>query len=105
MEAWRIDIQSSGGHLACDHQFAVSNREAVMQSSEPQCEIALMLCESLIHLLVEEGVIAKHKAIEAIEGVAELASEMAENGSGSASRKRNAAAHVKTIAESLRLKD
>jgi len=43
--------------------IAGSNREAVMQSSEPQCEIALMLCESLIHLLVEEGVIAKHKAI------------------------------------------
>jgi hypothetical protein len=76
-----------------------------MQSSEPQCEIALMLCESLIHLLVEEGVIPKHKAIEAIEGVAELASEMGANGSVCASRKRNAAALVQTIAESFRLKD
>ena len=73
-----------------------------MQSSEPQCEIALMLCESLIHLLVEEGVIAKHKAIE---GVAELASEMGANKSASARRKRNAAALVETIAESFRLKD
>ena len=76
-----------------------------MKSSEPQCEIALMLCESLIHLLVEEGVIAKHKAIEVIEGVAELASEMGANGSASAGRKRNAAALVETIAESFRLKD
>lgn len=76
-----------------------------MQSSMPQCDIALMLCESLIHLLVEEGVIAKHKAIEAIEGVAELASEMAANGSASPHRKRNAVAVVETIAESLRLKD
>jgi len=82
-----------------------SNREGVMQSSVPQCEIALMLCESLIHLLVEEGVIAKHKAIEAIEGVADLASEMAANGSASAGRERNAAALVETIAESFRLKD
>jgi hypothetical protein len=76
-----------------------------MQSFVPQCEIALMLCESLIHLLVEEGVIAKHKAIEAIEGVADLASEMAANGSTFAGRERNAAALVETIAESFRLKD
>jgi hypothetical protein len=76
-----------------------------MQSPESHCEIALMLCESLIHLLVEEGVIAKHKAIETIEGVAELASEMAANESASADRKPNAAAVVETIAESLRLKD
>ena len=76
-----------------------------MKSAEPHCEIALMLCESLIHLLVEEGVIAKHKAIEAIEGAAELASEMAANGSASAGKKRDAAAILETIAESFRLKD
>jgi hypothetical protein len=63
------------------------------------------VCESLIHLLVEEGVIAKDKAIEMIEGVAELASEMAANESASAGRKPNAAAVVEMIAESLRLKD
>ena len=56
-------------------------------------------------MLVEEGVIANHKAIETIEGVAELASEMAANESASADRKPNAAAVVETIAESLRLKD
>lgn len=76
-----------------------------MQSPEPHCEVALMLCESLIHLLVEEGVIAKYKAIEAIEGVAELASEMAVNGSAPAREKRNAAALVERMAESFRLKD
>ena len=76
-----------------------------MQSPEAHCEIALMLCESLIHLLVEEGVIAKHKAIETIEGVAELASEMAANESAPAGKKRNAAALVETMAESFRLKD
>ena len=76
-----------------------------MKSADAQCEISLMLCESLIHLLVEEGVIAKHRAIEAIEGVAELASEMAVNGNGFAGGKRNAKARVETIAESLKLKD
>ena len=76
-----------------------------MQSSELPCEIALMLCESLIHLLVEEGVIAKHKAIETIEGIAELASEMAASEGASAGTKRDAAAVIEMIAESLRLKD
>ena len=38
-----------------------------------------MLCESLIHVLVEEGVLTKVKAIEAIETVAELTHEIAES--------------------------
>ena len=52
----------------------------VSPMSDPQGRIALMLCESLFHLLVEEGVITKAKAMEAIEGVAELTREMAEAG-------------------------
>lgn len=36
-----------------------------------------MLCESILHVLVEEGVLSKAKAIEAIETVAELTREMA----------------------------
>jgi len=47
---------------------------------DPQGRVALMLCESLFHLLVEEGVITKAKTMEAIEGVAELMRETAENG-------------------------
>ena len=42
----------------------------VCRMSDPQGRVALMLCESLFHLLVEEGVITKAKAMEAIEGVA-----------------------------------
>jgi hypothetical protein len=53
--------------------------ELVMRSPQPHCEVALMLCESLIHLLVEEGVLTKAKAIEAIETVAELTHEIAES--------------------------
>ena len=51
-----------------------------MPYSDPQGRIALMLCESLFHVLVEEGVITKAKAMEAIEGVAELTREMADSG-------------------------
>jgi hypothetical protein len=38
-----------------------------------------MLCESLIHVLVEEGVLTKAKAIEAIKTVVELTHEIAES--------------------------
>ena len=38
-----------------------------------------MLCESTLHVLVEEGILTKAKAIEAIETVAELTNELAEN--------------------------
>jgi hypothetical protein len=51
-----------------------------MSNSDPQGRVAVMLCESLFHLLIEEGVITKAKAIEAIEGVAELTREIAESG-------------------------
>ena len=37
-----------------------------------------MLCEGVLHVLVEEGVLSKAKAIEAIETVAELTREMAD---------------------------
>ena len=47
-----------------------------MPHSDPQRRVALMLCESLFHVLVEEGVLTKAKAMEAIEGVVELTREM-----------------------------
>ena len=47
-------------------------------SSDPQGRVALMLCESVLHVLVEEGVLTKTKAIEAIETVVELTREIAE---------------------------
>ena len=50
-----------------------------MRSPQPHCEVALMLRESLIHVLVEEGILTKAKAIEAIETVAELTHEIAES--------------------------
>jgi hypothetical protein len=47
-----------------------------MPAPDPQGQIALMLCESLFHVLVEQQIITREQAIEAIEGVAELAREM-----------------------------
>ena len=72
--------------------------------SDPQGRVALMLCETLFHLLVEEGVITKEKAIEAIEGVAELTREMAEAGP-SDTKNQAAALLVRAIAESFAIKD
>jgi hypothetical protein len=40
-------------------------------------EIALLLCESLIHVVVEEGVFSGETVLEAPEGMAELAREQA----------------------------
>ena len=37
-----------------------------------------MLCESILHVLVEEGALSKAKAIEAIETVSEATREIAD---------------------------
>jgi hypothetical protein len=55
-------------------------------------------------LLVEERIIGKEKALEAIEGVAELACEMAEH-NGMSSRNRTAITLAESIAASFRSKD
>jgi hypothetical protein len=56
--------------------------DGTLPSLDPHGQVALMLCESLLHILVEEGVITKEKAIDAIETVAEVTRQMAENGKG-----------------------
>lgn len=55
-----------------------------MQADDPQGEVALLLCESLLHVLVEEGLIPKERALEALEGIAEVAEEMHARGRRSA---------------------
>ena len=75
-----------------------------MPSPEAHGEVALMLFESLLHLLVEERIIGKEKALEAFEGVAELACEMAEH-NGMSSRNRTAITLAESIAASFRSKD
>jgi hypothetical protein len=41
----------------------------------PEGQASLMLCESILHLLVEERVITNERALEAINGVLELLQE------------------------------
>jgi hypothetical protein len=79
-------------------------RRKKMSNSDPQGRVALMLCENLFHLLVEEGVIPKAKAMETIEGVAELIRETAETGNP-ANASSVAAGLVEGIAKSFALKD
>jgi hypothetical protein len=72
-----------------------------MSSSDPQGRVALMLCESVLHVLVEEGVLTKAKAIEAIETVVELTREMVPP----TIETRIAEGLLKAIAESFASKD
>ncbi len=81
-------------------KLPLDNGWEAMTSRDPQARVALMLCESLIHVLVEEGVLSKANAIET---VAELTREMA-NGNP-AVEAHIAAGLVKSIAESFALKD
>jgi hypothetical protein len=67
-----------------------------------QGEIALMLCESILHVLVEKGVITKAAAIDAIETVGDAMREMAQDIPTSANR--TAADSVTEIAQSFMLK-
>ena len=73
-----------------------------MSSPEAQGEVALMLFESLLHLLVDEGIIGKEKALETIEGVAELVCEMAGH-NGMSSRNRTAMTLAESIAASSKV--
>jgi hypothetical protein len=60
----------------------------------------MMLCESLLHLLVEQGGLSRQKVIETIDGIAELLDEAAE-GDFQAVNARAAAVLVDTIRESF----
>jgi hypothetical protein len=53
-----------------------------------QGPLALMLCEALLHVLVERRVIEKKHALEAIDSVAELVAELEQRTSRSAEARR-----------------
>jgi hypothetical protein len=75
-----------------------------MPPSDPQGRVALMLFESLLHVLVDESVLTKSKAIEAIETVLELTRDIADAGSPNPTDEA-AISLVEGIAESFRIKD
>jgi hypothetical protein len=45
---------------------------------DPEAEVALLLCEVLLHVLVEQRAISREAAFSAIESVLELAREATE---------------------------
>ena len=48
------------------------------EGPDPHGQVALLLCESLFHLLVEQGILSHQAVLEALEGVAELIEEAAD---------------------------
>lgn len=69
-------------------ETCVTAKEGTRPSPDPHGQVALMLCESLLHVLVEERILTKEKALDAIETVAELTREMAETGKNAATSAR-----------------
>ena len=76
-----------------------------MSCPDPHGRVALMLCESLLHVLVERGMLTKANAIEAIDTVADLTQEMAEDVGPPAAANHFAVKLVEAIAQSFAIKD
>jgi hypothetical protein len=88
--------------LDCDFATPITE-EAAMSVPDPDGQLSLMLCESILHILVEEGVISKEKALEAIDGVVQLARENDEIGRRP-SASRSAVQLIEAIARTFALK-
>jgi hypothetical protein len=78
-------------------------REYCLRSEKRRSLCSLMLCESLLHVLAEESVITREKALDAINTVAELTRELADGDPTTAPQ--IAADLVQAIAASFALKD
>ena len=61
----------------CDKRFAEALYCPMTLTPDPHGQAALMLCESLMLLLVERGVIGKDQAANAIDGIIEVKREIA----------------------------
>jgi hypothetical protein len=70
---------------------------ASMQVRDCHGEVSLLLCESLLHLLVEEGVIKQAKALDAVETVVEVTREMVEADPASSAAARLAEALARSF--------
>jgi hypothetical protein len=68
----------------------VAQKKQLDSEPDPHGQMALMLCESLLHELVENGVITKAQALGAIDTVVELAREAAESDRPLGSARRRA---------------
>ena len=75
-----------------------------MAALDPHGKVALMLCESLLHALVEEAVLPREKALQAIAVVAELMQDPAEIRAAEG-QESSPAALIARIAETFAVKD
>ena len=84
-------------------------QKKLQSAPDPHGQVALMLCESLLHELVESGLLTKAQALGVIDTVAELAREAAESNQplGWAHRgvqRRSAAVIIEAIRKSFVVK-
>jgi hypothetical protein len=89
-------------------RLELGKRSESLPSPDSHGQAALMLCESLLHLLLEQHVITKEKAIEMIRDVAELAKEMTERNTRPTKNRAassSTVALVKAIAQSIEAVD
>jgi polyhydroxyalkanoate synthesis regulator phasin len=87
----------------------VAQKKELQSEPDPHGQVALMLCESLLHELVENGVITKAQALNVVDTVVELAHEAAESDrpSGPAdgrTQRRSATVIIEAIRKSFLVK-
>jgi hypothetical protein len=81
----------------------VAQKNHLESEPDPHGQVALMLCESLLHELLENGVITKAQALNVVDTVVELVHEAAERDQPSGSvRKRAQTLSATVIIEAIR---
>ncbi|MGI4792756.1 MAG: hypothetical protein ACRYG8_01465 [Janthinobacterium lividum] len=61
----------------CDNKTSLRLCRPMTSAPDPHGQAALMLCESLAYLLIEQRLVGQQQVIDAIEGVIEVKQEMA----------------------------
>jgi len=67
-------------------------------------DVALMLCEAILHVLVERGFLTKNDALEALDNVSDVVAEMRERHLSAAYRGMPAPEAIKAMRESFKVK-
>jgi hypothetical protein len=88
-----------------DSRLPHQDRIETMPKSNPHGEVALLLCESLLHVLVEHRVISREAALNAIESVLDLTQESAEVETREVGGGVSASALIERIAGTFAAKD
>jgi hypothetical protein len=80
------------------------NHQPVTGVTIAQGGVALMLCEAILHVLIQERLLRKEQAIEAIDSVVETIGGLSERETGALRRphERRAVAEYQAILDSMR---